>query len=92
MSWVDHTSGQTLATNQKAARSRAQEIDVDRRRDTFYDRASGRVTLQTWLPRWWTTLDLDEVTLDNYRYLVDRHIAPRFGACALNDILASDIS
>jgi hypothetical protein len=37
-------------------------------------------------------LDFDEVTLDNYRYLVVRHIRPRFGANSLGDIVASDVS
>jgi integrase len=108
MSWVEQTSGNhwrvryrredgSIAsecgfTSQKTAQSRAQEIDVDRRRDTFYDRTRGHITLNTWLPRWWTTLDLDEVTLDNYHYLVDRHIGPRFGTDPLHDILASDVN
>jgi len=95
MSWIEHTSGQhcriryrhaddTIAsecgfTNKTIAQNRTQEIDVDRRRDTFYNRTRGRITLNTWLPRWWITLDLDDVTLGNYRYLVERHIGPRFG-------------
>lgn len=107
MSWIEHTSGQhwrvryrrddgAIAsecgfTNQKTAQNRAQEINVDRRRDTFYDRTRGRITLNTWLLRWWTTLDLDDVTLDNYRCLVERHIGPRFGIRPVGDIIASDV-
>lgn len=108
MSWVEHTSGNhwraryrredgSIASecgfiSQETAQNRAQEIDADRRRNTFYDRTRGRISLNTWLPRWWTTLDLDEVTLDNYHYLVDRHISPRFGIDPLDDILASDVN
>lgn len=108
MSWVEHTSGNHWRvryrredgstasecgfTNPTNAHDRAQEIDVARRRDDFYDRNRGAVTLNTWLPRWWTTLDLDKVTLDNYHYLVDKHISPRFGTNPLLDIHASDVS
>jgi integrase len=44
-----------------------------------------------WLPRWWTTLDVDEVTLDNYRCIVGKHITPRFGAIPLADLHSRDI-
>jgi hypothetical protein len=107
MSWVEHTSGHhwrvryrrhdgTIAsecgfTSKRTAQNRAQEINVEQRHDT-YDHTRARSTLNTWLSRWWTTLDLDEVTLDNYRYLVERHIRPRFGANSLGDIVASDVS
>ncbi|MCE7009993.1 N-terminal phage integrase SAM-like domain-containing protein [Kibdelosporangium philippinense] len=107
MSWVEHTSGQhwrvryrrqdgSVAsecgfTNQKAAYDRAHEVDVDRRRRTFHDHTRGRITVNEWLPRWWTTLDVDEVTLDNYQYLIDKHIIPRFGRTPLGELQSSDI-
>ncbi|MEU5852665.1 tyrosine-type recombinase/integrase [Saccharopolyspora shandongensis] len=108
MSWVEHTSGQhwrvryrrkdgSVAsecgfTSQKAAQNRAREIDVDQRRNTFYDQTRGRIILSGWLPHWWTTLNVDEVTLDNYHYLVGKHITPRFGTTPLIDIHTSDIN
>lgn len=107
MSWVEHTSGQnwrvryrridgTVAseggfTSAKCARARAHEIEADQHRNTFYDRSRGRITLNTWLPRWQATLNLDEVTIENYQYLIGTHIRPRFGAWSLGDIHASDI-
>lgn len=108
MSWVEHTSGhhwrvryrradRTVAsecgfTTPKTAHQRAREIDVDQHRNTFYDRTREHITLTEWLPRWWPTLNLDEVTIDNYHYLVDKHIAPRFGTHPLLDIQASDVT
>jgi len=75
----------------KTAHTRAREIEADQHRDTFYDRSRGRITLNAWLPRWQATLNLDDVTLENYRYLIDTHIGPRFGTWPLGDIHASDI-
>ncbi|GHF66456.1 integrase [Amycolatopsis bartoniae] len=108
MSWIEHTSGQhwrvryrrldgSVAseggfTDPTAARHRAKEIDVDQRRYTFYDTTRGRITVAQWLPHWWSTLSLDEVTLDNYAYLIGKHINPRFGNCRLGDLHASDIT
>lgn len=107
MPWVEHTSGQnwrvryrridgTVAseggfTSAKSARARAHEIEADQHRNTFYDRSRGRVTLDTWLPRWQATLNIDEVTVENYLYLIGTHILPRFGTWPLGDIHASDI-
>lgn len=62
------------------------------RRNIFDDRGCGRLTVNEWLPRWWTTLNLDEVTVDNYRCIVGKHIAPRFGAVALAELRPSGIS
>jgi integrase len=108
MAWIEHTSGHRWRvrfrredgsvasecgfTSQTTARNRAHEIDVDRRRDAFYEHTRGRVTLNTWLPRWWTTLNLDEVTLHNYQCLVNKHINPRFGTHPLHNILTSDVN
>jgi integrase len=108
MSWIEHTSGRhwrvryrredgTVAseggfTSPNTARNRAREIEVDRHRHTFYDRSRGRISVNDWLPRWWTTLSVDDVTPDNYRYLIDKHITPRFGTIALGDLRSSDLS
>lgn len=108
MSWVEHTTGRhwrvryrredgTVAsecgfTSPGTARNRAHEIEVDQHRRTFYDRSCGRISVNDWLPHWWATLTVDDVTLDNYHYLIDKHITPRFGPIALGDPHASDLS
>jgi integrase len=105
MAWVEHTSGQhwrvryrhdgTVASEcgfstWDAADDRAREITTDHRAVPAHPR--GVITVDAWLPRWWTTLDLDEVTIGNYQCLVDKHIAPRFGHRPLDNILTSDIT
>jgi integrase len=108
MAWVEHTSGQhwrvryrradgTITseggfTTPTTAHARAQAIEVDQHRGTFYDPTRGHTTVNEWLPRWWTTLTLDETTLENYHYLVTTHITPRFGHIQLGELRASDIT
>jgi hypothetical protein len=82
MAWVEHTSGQhwricyrhadgTITseggfTTPTTAHARAQR---DRRRPTprhLLRPTHGHTTINQWLPRWWTTLTLDDTTLENY--------------------------
>lgn len=101
MAWVERTSGEHWRvryrrsdgsvgseggfTNRKAVEERAREIEVDQRRRTFYDPAQARMTLGAWLSRWWATLNVDDITLENYRYLVTTHIRARFGHQAFGE-------
>jgi integrase len=78
--------------SRKAAQNRAREIEVDQRRHAHHDPALAQLTLDEWLPRWWPTLDIDELTAENYQYLVTKHIGPRFAHLALGDIHSSDIN
>ncbi|TCO59221.1 integrase-like protein [Actinocrispum wychmicini] len=108
MSWVEHTSGQHWRvryrrpggfvaseggfTDQQTAETRAHEIDDDRQRRAFRGLTGSRTTVDEWLVCWWTTLNVDETTLDNYHYLVGKHIAPRFGILPLRNLRSSDIN
>jgi hypothetical protein len=96
MAWTERTSGEHWRVRYrrrdgsvvseggfpslKAARNRAREIEVDQRRHAHHDPALAQMTLDEWLPRWWPTLDVDELTIENYQYLVTKHIGPRFAA------------
>jgi integrase len=108
MAWTERTSGEhwrvryrtsncAIASeggyiSRKAAQARAKEIEVDQRRHTFYDPALAETTLEEWLTRWWPTLDVNEITVENYQYLVTKHLRPRFGHAALGEIHSSDIN
>lgn len=108
MAWIERTSGNhwrvryrrgdgSVAseggyTTPDAAHDRAEEIDVDGSRHRFPDPALAQTTLGEWLVRWWPTLNVDELTVENYHYLVDTHIAPRFAHLELGKIHSSDVN
>jgi len=108
MAWIERTSGQHWRvrfrrgdgsvgseggyTTVKAAQARAVEIEVDQRRHRFSDPALAQTTLRDWLTTWWRSLDVDELTQENYRYLVTNHIGPRFVHMALGEIRSSDVN
>lgn len=75
-----------------AAQNRAREIEVDQRRHKFDDPALAQMTLGEWLRAWCPTLDVDDLTVENYQYLVAKHIGRHFAHVALGDIHSSDIS
>ncbi|MFL6140695.1 MAG: tyrosine-type recombinase/integrase [Labedaea sp.] len=79
-------------TTRKAAQNRAREIEVDQRRHAHYDPALAQTTLDERLPRWWPTLTVDELTLENYRYLLAKHITPRFARTALGEIHSNEVN
>lgn len=106
MAWIERTNGEHWRvryrsngsvrseggfTSPAAAEDRAREIEVDQRRHTFHDPVLARTTLDDWLARWWPTLAVDELTIENYTYLTRKHINPRFGHTPLGDIHSSDI-
>lgn len=92
MAWTERTSGEHWRVRYRrsdgsvaseggfptlrAAENRAREIEVDQRRNRFYDPALAEMTLDEWLTRWWLTLDLDELTIENYRCLVTKQSDP----------------
>lgn len=78
-------------TSPTAAGKRAREIEVDQRRHTIHDPTLAQTTLDDWLTRWWPTLAVDDLTIENYAYLTRKHISPRFGHTALGVIHSSDI-
>jgi len=108
VAWVERTSGEHWRvryrrgdgsvtsdggyTTLRSAENRAREIEVDQRRHSYHDPALAQMTLAEWLPNWWLTLDVDELTLENYKYLVTKHIWPRFAHQALGRIHSSEIS
>lgn len=108
MAWIERTSGQHWRvrfrrgdgsvgseggyTTVQAAQARAVEIEVDQRRHRFSDPALAQTTLRDWLTTWWRSLDVDELTLENYHYLVTNHIGPRFAHTALGEIRSSDVN
>ncbi|OLF04778.1 hypothetical protein BLA60_39275 [Actinophytocola xinjiangensis] len=106
VAWIERTSGEHWRvryrsngsvtseggfTSVTAAQHRAREIEVGLRHRAFRDPAPARTTLDDWLTRWWHTLSVDDLTVENYAYLIGKHIRPRFGHTTLGDIRSSDI-
>lgn len=106
MAWIERTNGEHWRvryrsndsvrseggfTSPTAAENRAHEIEVDRRRHTFRDPVLARTTLDDWLARWWPTLAVDDLTIENCTYLTRKHISPRFGHNPLGGIHSSNI-
>jgi hypothetical protein len=108
MAWTERTSGEhwrvryrrgdgSVAseggfTTLKAAQNRAREIEVNQRRHAHYDPALAQMAFGDWLPRWWPTLTVEELTLENYQYLIAKHIVPRFARTALGEIHSNEVN
>ncbi|HEX3780288.1 MAG TPA: tyrosine-type recombinase/integrase [Pseudonocardiaceae bacterium] len=75
----------------KLAEMYRQDLECDRRRGNWIDPSGFQTKLSEWVQRWWSGLDLDLRTLENYESYLRIHILPRFGTTAMGDIAASDI-
>ncbi|WCO68716.1 site-specific integrase [Iamia majanohamensis] len=82
----------TFATKGDAQRwLAATETDVGR--GDWHDPRLGDVPYAQWAQRWLTIKEphLADSTIDLYRYLLRRHVAPRFGTTAVGRITAVDV-
>ncbi|WP_436523179.1 hypothetical protein [Actinoplanes sp. HUAS TT8] len=50
------------------------------------------MTLTEWVNRWFPALDLEPSTLDNYRYLLEVFVLPKFGKHTLQSLTNEEIS
>lgn len=78
--------------SERAARDRAAQLDLERRRGSWVDPVAGRITVAEWVVQWWPTIDVAERTLENYHRRLHRHILPRWGELRLGDITPSQVN
>jgi len=67
--------------------------ETDMSRGDWHDPRLGDVPFGEWAGRWLTTKapKLQASTVDLYRYLLRRHVVPRFGSMAVGQITAVDV-
>jgi len=67
--------------------------ETDMARGVWHDPRLGDVPFREWADRWLVTKtpQLQASTVDLYRYLLRRHVVPRFGAMAVGRITAVDV-
>ncbi|MFD1045492.1 tyrosine-type recombinase/integrase [Kibdelosporangium lantanae] len=73
------------------AEEKAQEIDVDRRRNTFINPNAGKLPLGDWSPTWFGSIDVAPTTEAQYTSLINNHILPRWQSVDLCDITNLDV-
>lgn len=79
-------------TTKTAALKFAEEIEADIRRNLWKDPKSGDILLQDWVNRWFGAQDLEETTLEGYKWHIEVHILPYFGTQSLRMLNALDIA
>lgn len=83
--------GRRFATEREAeAYGAEQEADI--RRNLWRDPRAGDISLTDWVNRWFPAQDLEETTLDGYRWHIEVHILPYFGELPLRTLNALDIA
>ncbi|MGW4214800.1 tyrosine-type recombinase/integrase [Lentzea sp. NPDC004789] len=87
-----HTASISGFTTQRAADNYAADIECDQRRNTWLDPTHGLTTVAEWVTTWFTALDLDPRTIDNYRSVLRCHILLRWGATPLGAITALGVN
>src|SRR5205807_202104 len=70
----------------------ARTIEAGRQRGGWVDPAAGRITLEQWTRRWWSSVTVAERTEENYRRDLRNHILPRWGECRLCEITTSEVN
>ena len=82
----------TFATKSDAQRWLS-AAETDMSRGEWYDPRLGDVPFREWADRWMATKapKLGSATQDLYRYLLRKHIVPRFGSIAVGRITASEV-
>lgn len=58
------------------------------RNHTYRDPRVGKITVTEWANMWFSALNLELSTLDNYRYYLESFILPEFGEWSLRDLEA----
>lgn len=79
-------------TTRKAAEDYGHDQEAAIRSNTYVDPRAGRITLTEWVNLWYPALDLEPTTLSNYRYMIEVHILPKFGALALASLTAEEVA
>jgi Phage integrase, N-terminal SAM-like domain len=77
--------------SRKDAEKYAHDQEAAIRNNTYIDPKAGQITLTEWVNKWYPALDLEPTTLANYRYAIEVHILPEFGARALGSLSAQEI-
>lgn len=77
------TKGEAMAWAQ------TQELRI--RSGAWNDPARGRVTLASFAPQWFETLNVKPKTVQGYRSLYESHVEPRWGSTRLDQITYSDV-
>lgn len=83
--------GKRFETKQ-AAIDYGEEQEADIRRNLWRDPRAGDVLLKDWINRWFPAQDLEETTLESYRWHIEVHILPYFGDHALRTLNTLDIA
>ncbi|SEM49845.1 site-specific integrase [Nonomuraea pusilla] len=92
--WASATRGDDghRFTTSKEAEAYGNEQEADIRRNLWRDPRAGDITLTDWVNRWYPAQDLEETTLDGYRWHIEVHILPYFGEVQLRLLNALDIA
>ncbi len=82
----------TFATKSDAQRWLS-AAETDQSRGEWYDPRLGDVPFREWADKWMATKapKLGAATQDLYRYLLRKHIVPRFGSTAVGRLTASEV-
>lgn len=83
--------GKRFETKQ-AAINYGEEQEADIRRNLWRDPRAGDITLEVWVNRWIPAQDLEETTLEGYRWHIEVHILPYFGDHSLRTLNMLDIT
>lgn len=86
------TAPRTFETKTEARRWLS-SVETDMVRGDWHDPRRGRVPFAEWADRWLAvkSAKLRAATIELYRYLLRRHVKPRFGSTQLGHITAADV-
>ncbi|GID26815.1 tyrosine-type recombinase/integrase [Paractinoplanes brasiliensis] len=76
----------------KAAEKYAQDQEAAIRAHRYVDPRGARMTLTDWVNVWFSGLDLEPSTMDNYRYLLEVFVLPAFGQNSLLSLTSEGIA
>ncbi|MEV0830949.1 MULTISPECIES: hypothetical protein [Streptosporangiaceae] len=77
---------------QKAARNYANDQEAKIRAGNYVDPRAGQILVNTWIDTWFRSLDLEESTLENYRFLLETCVRPFFAERTLASLSAEEIN
>jgi integrase len=60
-------------------------------RGTWKDKSGAKMLLEDWIHTWRELLEVEETTLEKYKYLIEFHILPEFGEKELGELNFEDI-
>lgn len=68
------------------------EQEADIRRNLWRDPRAGDILLKDWVKRWFPAQDLEETTIEGYRWHLEVHVLPYFGEHTLRSLNTLDIA